>query len=254
MLILESRPRPAWLGIYLGIVLLNNILLAPILLLAPARYRGNGAGWPEALKSTAAAGILAVGAWAVVLTALSPFDESFRPDHFVQYTLWFREFVAPDLTPASLYVWKSAITGLFVNSVVSNQPDPTLPQEALLLTLRSSYLGAMAILLYAGVALIAAVRAIHAAKGQGLQNALVKQEPAVFSFIMLLITAFTFYPGAILYSTVVTPLIAAFLCRNLDLRLQREAWLLYAMLLVMVVNNADQVLKFRAALSLMAAQ
>jgi hypothetical protein len=65
---------------------------------------------------------------------------------------------------------------------------------------------------------------------------------------MLGVTVVLFYPSGFLYSTVVLPAMAVALCRALDLRSRWQRGLLYATLALMLANNLEQVLRFRAAL------
>jgi hypothetical protein len=256
LLLLGGRPlRPTLLGGVLGLILLNNIFLVVLLVplgaaLLRAGHRGLGL-----LGRAASAGAAMLATWAVALSALSLLDDSLRPDHFVRFTLWFRQFAGNHfLPPYAPFVWESAGTNLFVNSVVSNQGDPAVPQEALLATLTTSVLGAVAVLLFVAVLAVAAVGLVRETAGTarraGWGEAL--REPALdlplWCLTMLLLTVLVFYPSGFLYSTVVVPALVVALCRYLDLRVRYQWILLHAALLLIVVNNLSQVLRFRHAL------
>jgi hypothetical protein len=253
-LLLLRRPLPAAaMGALLGVVMLNNVFLAALgVPLALALYAAGGAR--RAARGTAVAAVAAVAAWAGGLAVLSAWDGSFRPDRFVRFTLWFKQFTGADLPRTDPYVWKSAASNLFVNSVVSQQPDPRVPQEALLATLRGGGLGVAATLAWAALACAAAVllaRALLAVlreRGPRAAAADPGAGAALWCVVMLGVTVVLFYPSGFLYSTVVLPAIAVALCRALDLRAGWQRGLLYATLALMLANNLEQVLRFRAAL------
>ena len=254
LLLLLRRPvRPAAMGAVLGGVMLNNVFLAALgVPLALALYAAGGAR--RMARGAAVAAAAAVAAWAGGLAVLSAWDGSFRPDRFVRFTLWFRQFTGADLPPTDPYVWKSAATNLFVNSVVSQQPDPRVPQETLLATLRGGGVGLAATLAWAALACAAAVllaRALRAelrARGPRAAAADPGAAAALWCGVMLGVTVVLFYPSGFLYSTVVLPAMAVALCRALDLRAPWQRALLYATLALMLANNLEQVVRFRAAL------
>jgi hypothetical protein len=250
----RARWPAAALGAALGIVMLNNVFLAALFVLVPlALLRRGDRGW-RFVGRTTAAGFASLGAWAGGLWALSAWDGSFRPDRFVAFTIWFKQFTGATLPRTDPYVWKSAFTNLFVTSVVSSQPDPGVPQEALLATLHGSPLGIAATLAWAALAGVLAWSVVRASvtsvRAEGWAGA-VKDEAAdlwVWCAAMLGVTVVLFYPSGFLYSTVVIPAIALALCRHLDLRVMWQRVLLYGTLALMLANNLDQVLRFRAAL------
>ena len=247
------RRWPWWgLALYLGVAMLNNLLLGVLGIFIALREAGERP-WPSALvRSTAAAGVM-VATWLALLTGLSPLEAGLRPDHFVAYTLWFKRTVAFESLPLSdPYVWKSALSNLFVTSVASNQADPMVPQEALLHTLRSGVLGAVVVLAYLvvlGVMAAALWRAIRATPRGGL--GVVPADPllhvAAFLGVFALTVVAFYYSGAFLYSMLALPLLTLLLARFVPG--ERWRWALLAgFLVILVVNNAVQVTVFRAAL------
>jgi hypothetical protein len=256
LLMLRERPvSPLLLGGGLGLIMLNNMFLAALSVLIVLEIARSSAGWGDFLRRTLAAGAVCIAVWLGSLALLSLFDPGFRPDRFIGYTLWFKQFTAPDLPPSDPYVWKSAGSNLFVNSVVSNQPDPRVPQEALQETVRSSRLGLAATAIYllaATVALAGLVRSLAAEAGrQGAAGILHHPSTglALWCVVMLGVTVLLFYPSGFLYSTVVVPVLALLLCRHLDLGVPWQRALLYGALAAMLANNLDQVMQFRAALA-----
>ena len=254
LLLLDRRPRAAVAGAVLGVFMLNNIYLTVLVVLVPVGFWRAGLPLRRALAAGVRAGVVALGVWALCLTALSFFDPSLRPDEFIRFTLWFKRFTQENLPPWALYPWKSAFTNLFISSIVSNQPDPAIPQDALLVTLRQSRLGLAATALYvalAAVALVGAVRRLGGGRVAVRLAAAVRDSGSelwIWCVAMLVWTVVVFYQSGFLYSTVVTPCIVALLYRNLDLRARAPRLLFYTFLAVMLVNNTLQVLAFRAAL------
>lgn len=257
LLLLRRFPeRPVLLGAALGIVMLNNLFLAVLGLLVAVRMVGQtGLDW-TAVRRTAIAAVLSVATWAGGLMLFSLFDPYFRPDRFIHYTLWFRDFTALGLAKTDPYVWMSAFSNLFVNSVVSNQPDPAVPQEALLHTLQNSVLGTVVTIAYAAIALVTAWAAVrHLARTfreEGWQHLLSRREVALvlWPIIMLAVTGFVHYASGFLYQAVVLPAVVALMYRYLPLDRQWGKLLFYSTLLLVIINNIDQVIQFREALAL----
>jgi len=264
---------PLGLAALVGLAMVDNIMLGflvAFIALEDLRQRGLG----RAVVGFGVYVAAAVATWAVVLSALSVFDPMFRPDHFLEYTFWFKEYTARDLPPWDPYVWKSAISNLFVTSVASNQPDPAVPQVSTLYTLQGSLLGLAAIAAWVALLLLAVWRAVQwlrgGAAGEGgaearrpapearapsvLSRGLSllaepRLRPAVFCLMMTAITGLLYYTSGFLYSTLVVPVLALGLASFLDLRRRPDRVLLYLMLALLIVNNTDQVLAFRAALA-----
>ncbi|HET7230260.1 MAG TPA: hypothetical protein VFJ16_09670 [Longimicrobium sp.] len=256
LLLRRKQVSPPWMGALLGVVMLNNVFLAALgVLLAVALFAETG-GWRGA-RRTALAALASVATWAGGLAFLSLWDASFRPDRFIRFTLWFKQFTGADLPRTDPYVWKSAATNLYVNSVAGSQPDPAVPQEALLATLRGGGLGLAATLAWVALAAAAAFLLARQARRMlregGVRAAAADGgvQAALWCAVMLGVTVVLFYPSGFLYSTVVVPPMAVVLCRALDLRMGWQRWLLYATLALMAVVNLGEVLRFRAALMAM---
>jgi hypothetical protein len=253
-LLLQRRPvnAPA-MGAVLGVIMLNNVFLAALWVLLALALSVDAKGWALVRRSFVG-GVAAIAAWAGGLSLLSLWDGSFRPDRFIRFTLWFKQFTGADLPRTDPYVWKSAATNLYVNSVVSNQPDARVPQEALLATLRGGGLGLVSTLAWAALAIVAGILLVRAMRGMGKTGGIRAVaadggvQAAVWCAVMLGVTVVLFYPSGFLYSTVVVPAMAVVLCRALDLRVPWQKWLLYATLALMLANNLEQVLRFRDAL------
>ncbi|MEX2284983.1 MAG: hypothetical protein WEE89_21025 [Gemmatimonadota bacterium] len=258
LLLLRRRPlHPALIGAALGLVMLNNVFLAALFALAFLEFLRAGGGLGTVLRKSLVAGVISIATWAGGLTALSVFDSSFRPDHFVRYTIWFKQFTGASLPRTDPYVWQSAGTNLFVNSIVSNQPDAGVPQEALKTTLAESPLGAAATAVWLIVALVAVI-----AFAKNLRNGWRSErwpgllstnslDLALWCATMLGVTVLLFYPSGFLYSTVVVPALALFLCQNLNLHVTWQRALFFGTLALMLVNNTAQVMVFREALSVL---
>lgn len=257
-LLQRERLHPALLAALLGVFMLNNLTLGALLVLLWLRLAGETPEWGKLVLRVASASVLTVGVWAGALWLLSFFDGSLRPDRLIGYTLWFKHYVAADLPLTSPYVWKSALSNLFINSLASNQSDPTVPQEALLLTLRQSRLGLVAVIGVASLLALTAVRLFQATaaslRSSGWRPALLREaglRPAVYCLVMVGVTVVMYYGAGFLYSTTVVPMLALAMCRYLDLSRRLDLGVLCVTLGLMVVNNAEQVVKFREALRLM---
>ena len=255
-LLLNGRVNYLTQGAIIGVAMLNNIFLSLLWLLHVVELYRQGYRGRQWVGRAFASGVCAVAVWTVVLTALSVFDGSFRPDHFIQYTLWFREFAGGGTPPLTdPYVWMSAITNLFVNAVTSNQPDPKIPQEAIAATLRGSRIGLASIVAYIllmGCMLVQLARSVRARVRAGGVTALLEDrstDAALYAAIMTLATVVLFYSAGFLYASVVIPMIALLLGRHLDLTKRTHAVLLAVCIILMIINNTSQVLQFRAALA-----
>jgi hypothetical protein len=258
----SGRISDAKLAMLVGVLMLNNVMLGVLVnLIALRRAHLTGQLTWRTPALVALFSALAIGTWAVLITALSPVEPMLRPDHFIQYTLWFREFTARSLPLWDPYVWKSALSNLYITSIVSYQPDPHIPQEALLLTLRHSLLGLASTAALAALAVLVAVRIgqqLIAWRRQGLSDAAVITHPdlwpAAFCALMGAVTGLLYYSSGFLYSTLVVPLIAVTLCRYLDLSRRADAVSLYASLGLVLLTNAGQVVLFGRQLASLSAQ
>ena len=248
------RRWPWWgLALYLGAAMLNNLLLGVLGIFIALREASERPWLAALMRSAGAAGVM-VATWLGLLTGLSPIEPGLRPDHFVAYTLWFKRTVAFENLPITdPYVWQSAFTNLFVNTIVSNQPNPVVPQEALLHTLRSSVLGTAAVLVYLATLVVMSAglwRSIRAApRGGSGFGVLADPLTHLAAFLALFGPAvvFFYYGGGFLYSMLTVPLLTLLLARFVPE--SRWRWgLLAALLAMVIVNNAVQVGVFRTAL------
>jgi hypothetical protein len=245
------------LAMLLGFFMLNNMAIATLVGVLWLREWRAGPLSIRLLGRSAGALVVVLATWLAGLTLLSLFDAGFRPDHYWAFSRWFRDYMGATLPLTDPFVWKSVVTNLFVNGVTTNQPDPNMPQEAMLETLRSSRLGAAAIGALAGLLLTATVRlfthALAAARNGGLRAMLTDPGvfPALWCLVMIVVTVAIYYGGGFTYAALTTPMMAALLCRHLDLRRPVERALVWAAVAVIVINNLDQVRQFRAVLERM---
>jgi hypothetical protein len=237
--------------------MLNNMAIAALVGVLWLREWRSAPVGVRLLARSAGALVVVLATWLAGLTGLSFFDPGFRPDHYWAFSRWFRDYMGATLPLTDPYVWKSVISNLLVNGVTTNQPDPNMPQEAMMATLRSSRLGAAAIVALAGLLLAATIRlvryALAAAREAGLRTALTDPAvfPALWCLVMIVVTVAIYYGGGFTYAALTTPMLAALLCRHLDLRRPVERVLVWAAVAVIVINNLDQVRQFRAALDRM---
>ena len=257
LLVLERWRLPLFgLAALIGLFMLNNFALGALFLLLGLRILADEPGVWVACRRAVGAGLVTLAIWLGCLTVLGVFDESLRPDRFFHFTLWFRQYVAAGLPPWALYVWKSVLSNLFVNSLASHQGDPSVPQEALKLTLQSgSVLGVVS--LVSVLALLGltgarfASRLGNAWRSGGWRNAVRTETtviPGVWALTMVVVTIVLYYGSGFLYSAVVVPVVLLVAGRVLDLRRPADRWIVYGTLIAVVANNVSQVLIFRAAL------
>lgn len=251
-----ERVSPRVAAALVGAMMLNNmILLFLVGFIALRRLAGSwkkGTVWLAAALDFLLAGLV----WLTLLTILSLVEPGLRPDRYAEYTLWFRKFTLPLLPKWDPYVWQSMATNLYVNSVLSNQADPQVPQEALRYTLEGGWLGRVATAVYAALMALGAWRVFgvfRAARrdGRGILDWLAEkgQSPLVWCGLMLGINLALFYPGGFLYSTVAVPFFSLIYCRFLDLRRNLDRWLVFAAVVAVLLNNTVQVVIFREALA-----
>lgn len=258
LLVASPRVPPIVAAIGLGVFMLNNMTLGAAILFLWL------AGWQETPRLTAflrRAALLTgatIASWVASLTLLSLIDPGYRLDRLMAYSAWFRRFIGASLPPWDPYVWKSMLTNLFVTSMVSNQPNPNMPQEALLYTLQGSWLGRIAV---AGVLVLfaaAAFRAVAARReslerGGGRSAAETLRYPAMaplsFCLVMVGVTYALYYPSGFTYAAMVLPMLMLLLHRFLDLRRPADRVIVLAAITLVVVNNVVQILRFRATLA-----
>lgn len=255
-LTLTPRIPAAVAAMALGGFMLNNMALGTAILFLWLVRSHENPGWRGFVLRATLLGGITVATWVGSLTLLSLADPSYRLDRFLAYSAWFREFMGATLPPWDPYVWKSILTNLFVSSFVSNQSDPNMPQEAVLYTLRGSWLGRAAVA--AVVALFAVTgyqvwRAMRAWREQGRSVAELAVEPALtplwFCGAMVAVTYALYYAGGFTYSTLVVPMIATLQHRFLDLGRPADRWIMWVGLAIIVVNNVAQIAAFRSTLA-----
>ena len=259
-LVLRQKARVPYVvqAVLIGFGMLNNVTLASLLFFVLLDRFRETHSVRALVRSGAVSVVVTFASWALFLTALSVFDEGFRPDRFVAYTVWFKENLSFTLPVYSLYMWESVVTNLFINSVTSSQPDPRVPQEALLFTIRGGGLGVVATLLYVALLGVSGFRALRAIRdsvqqGGGMRGILANDslDLLAYSVLWIFITAFLHYAGAFLYAVLVTPLMLISISRFIDLRRRASRMLFYSALAAIVVVNIDQIRQFREALTLM---
>ena len=175
-------------------------------------------------------------------------DTRYGSKNFVGYRLHFYD----------PYVWKVILSNLFINSIVSNQANPCVPQEALLYTLRESPLGIVSTLVYVALGSLVLYRIAKLFKtdlaGMSRFRGLLERKEihlVAFCLSWVFITLKLNPPGAFLYSMTIVPLIIILICRFLDLRRRFDRVLLYTTVALVIINNANQIMKFREALSVL---
>lgn len=257
LLLRDAKDRFILLSAAIGIAMLNNIFLCTLALFLLFLHARKAGSFKTFMFRSAVTGLVAAGTWAVLMTALSVFDGGLSPLEYVRYTLWFKKNIAPPIVVSDGYFWKVSITNLFINGVVSNQADPNIPQEAILLTFRQStlgivstagYLALMSLALYRG-----ADRMARKIPGAGFRSFLSGELPGApelaFCILWVAMGVFLDTSGAFLFSSIVVPLLIVLVGYSLHFNRAFDRYLLCAVITLMLINNANQVLKFRHVLA-----
>jgi hypothetical protein len=258
VLFYKEKFSPVILSFLIGIFMLNNVFLGSLLIFIAVRHLLASENAKEFIWKTLLSSFTALTTWLGSLTVLSLYDASLRPDNLIRYTLWFRTFAGSKLPVYSLYAWKVIISNVFVNSILSNQSSPGVPLEALLYTLKGSFLGVISTLIYSIFLLLIFMRMVKTAKGdcgtkKKLKSIFMREDlhPAMYCIIWLLLTVNMQPTAAFLYSTVMVPLLIVLMQQFINSELRHQKVLLGVVIFLVIINNTAQILKFRAALSVM---
>jgi hypothetical protein len=253
----RALPR-AVLAAMLGVFMLNNMTLGVLVIALGVPIIAEERPLLGRLARWASLGLIAGGVWLGLLMLLSYFDDSFRPDRVIAYSAWFKQYLGETAPLTSLYPWKSILSNMFVTAFASNQPNPRIPPEAVLFTLRGGGIGAVSTL--AVVALLSAAiwNGVTTLRGQARQEGwrrLLQEEltiPLVVHCMVLIgVTAALSYTSGLWYAPTYLPLVVILLCRYLDLRERRWQLLTYGTIALVIINNVVQIDRFRDALRVM---
>jgi hypothetical protein len=255
LLVERQQTHPMALAALLGIFMLNNVVLGALLLFLGHRFLREGPGPLAVVLRSLGAFVVSVGVWLAGMSVLAFFDDSFRPDHFLHYTVWFRDFVGAKLPPTEPYVWKAILTNLFVNTFTSYQADPAVPSEALRYTLaRANPIGLAAtgaVVVLLGLIAVRFVKRLvegwRESRGHGVLAA-PGVHLAAWCVTMIMVTLTLCYCGAFLYSAVVVAPLVLLAHRVLNFNLRVDRWVVTGTLLLIAVANTAQVFIFREAL------
>lgn len=248
--------RYVLLSLFVGIAMLNNIFLVVLMSLLVLHHAGKCQNLKMFLSRSLLSVFLALTTWAAVMSLISMYDGSLSPLNYFKYTLWFKEHLAPPIRFSDIYFWKVALTNLFINSILSNQSAPNIPNEAILLTFRQSPLGAVSTIVYLSLFATTAYRAVGIYKGKITETGITRrilELPGVSAMIFCLLWTFMAIlldPGAgFLYSSLILPFMMVLFLEFLDLNVRLDRYLLYSTIALVIINNSNQILKFRMMMS-----
>ena len=251
--------NPFALAVYVGIAMLNNVFLGTLCFFLITLFWVESDSVMAFLIKSLGAIVIAIATWLSAMTLLSVFDGGFRPDHYFQYTIWFKKHFAPPVIIFDNYFWKVALSHLFINSILSNQSIPNVPQESLMYTIQQSRLGLVATVVYLSLFLALGWQALkhiffQLKRSGGFDELLSTAyfSMALYAVAWLFLTMIIATSGGFLYSTVVTPIVVAVLYRFTDWHRQSHKILWAAAIVAVLVNNAQQIMTFRKALMAMA--
>lgn len=252
-----SRRTSNWyvLSGFIGIAMLNNITLASLIAFLLVSYLKTPVNVFATLKKSLYSFCIMLATWFTCLSFLSLFDKSLSPVNFIRYTIWFKKFVSSGLTLYDPYAWKVVLTNLFINSIVSNQGNPKVPPESLLYTFKESTLGSVATGLYLVLVAVVFFGIYRFIKNfienkKSFTGLLMTEEISILFYCILwvFITVLMFPQGAFLYSTCIVPLLIATIYRFIKPKNIFLQALAASTICLVIINNIDQVLKFRRVL------
>lgn len=254
----NRRFNPLYLAVYVGFAMLNNIFLGTLCFFLIIHYWVTSGSLKLFFAGSLGVIAVAIATWLAAMTLLSVFDPNFRPDHYFQYTLWFKTHIAPPVVIFDTYYWKSALSQLYITSILSNQSVPNVPQESLLYTVQQSRLGLAATAIYLCLLLTLAwqgARLVFAQlrKRGGLDALLstVYFPMVLYAVAWLFLTVIMDTSGGFLYSTMVIPMMVSAFYYFTDWQRWMHKVLWTATLGAVLINNAQQIMTFRSALMAM---
>jgi len=255
VLLYNRQINPFVLAFYVGIAMLNNIFLGTLCFFLIIYFWVTSSSVTGFVTKSIGIIAIAISTWLAFLTLLSVFDPNFRPDHFFQYTFWFKTHIAPPVIIFGAYYWKSALSQLYITSFLSNQSIPNVPQESLLYTIQQSKLGIAATAIYLCLLLTlgwrGAKHVLFQVRERGGFDALLSTvyfPMALYALAWLFLTVIMDTSGGFLYSTMVTPMVVATLYQFTDWRQRVHKYLWTATVCAVLVNNAQQIMSFRTTL------
>jgi hypothetical protein len=251
----KERLNPYSLSVVIGIFMLANLFLGSLFIFLVIRYLTTANSTQTFLKKTVLSGVTTLSTWLLLLLALSLFDGSYRPDNLYHFTVWFKTFLGYRHTTSE---WKVVFTNMFINAILSNQSDPGVPLNALLLTFKHSIIGTCSTLIYLGLCGLVFVRMLRSfratRRGDNPFLNLIKREEfhwVLYCLIWVSLTFIMYPPGAFLYATTIVPFIVLLISKYIDLGRAGDRFILYATIIAVILNNVVQIMEFRGALSTM---
>lgn len=242
------------LSVIIGIAMLNNIFLGSLFIFLFIDYLLTDKGFLKVSKKIILSCIIAICTWAFFMSVFSLFDDSLRPDNYIKYTLWFKKSIAPHILLFKIHHWEVTITNFLINSILSNQSDPVIPKNAILLTIKESYVGVISTLIYLvlmTVVLINLIRYIRDKKLLGNKEEL-SEKPFLqfmaYSIIWIFLIIIIDPAGGFMFSTLIVPMMIILINRFTDFNNSYQKVLFYTTLGAVGFNNVIQIMKFREAL------
>jgi hypothetical protein len=250
------RAHPLLIGVCIGIGMLNNFMLAGLVLPCGIEALRQDGPWRKALLRGVGLGAAAAASWVVALLLASRADPNLRPDRALETLLWFRDRNAMLLArrgeerAITPYVIRVSAQNALVGSVVANQSDIDMPGDLVSATLRESWLGRAGTALWVVLGL-GALAGLLRRGGPGPDRDDRWRAVALISFVALeaLATLVIFWPSEFLYSVPLVPVLLAFAAVGLARWRHRAApVVLWCAIAVIVATNAAQVSRIRREL------
>lgn len=258
ILLFKYRCNTVFMSILVGMFMLSNVILGSLATILIISSYANYKNFNSFFVKSVLAIFLAISTWAFSMFILSIYDNSMMPINYFKYTLWFNNFISYKRHFYDLYVLKVVISNLFINSILSNQPNPIVPQEALRYTFETSNFGLIATVVYLlfigkmfinmfdnSKAIVCDKVRLKILLGEIHVNLL------IYGFALALLPLLWFPPASFLYSLTFVPYLIMACYNYFNYNKLLDTVLLYGATIMVVTNNLFQIVKFREVLSKM---
>jgi hypothetical protein len=246
------------LAVLAGVFMLNNIMLGFLSMFLIVGFLNDSRDVVSAVKKIVLSLAVTLSTWFVCLSGLSYFDSSLSPWNVIRYSAWHRNVIISAPSVFDLYTWKAVLSNLLINTVVSNQSDPSVPTEAVINTFKQSYLGGFTTIVFGLLLLSVCVNVALFLKrqistGRGWRVLVENYEFHLMLYCAgwVVICSVVMATASFMYSAVVLPVYMMIICRFVNEEKPYLNVLVHSSAILIVLNNAVQVLKFRGALGLL---
>ncbi len=258
LLVVRRGLHPAWLGLVVGVALLNSLTHGVLLGVLALHDLRKGVAWPRLFKRSLMATAIALSTFAASLTLLSlGGDEFYQVPRFLKLWRWYSSERMPyilslrEAPPAtSRYAIRHSLASTFGSSVVSNQEDRNFPPESFEWTLTRGGLGSVAAGTWLAILVAALVLFLRQRPWQRAWWSSTPLLPEIFLVAGLhwLSLHVSFWTAAMLHSVQVVPVLLLGVAAATDTHRRVGPRILLAAVALLVVNNIQQLSQLRTQL------